>query len=564
MIEMSLQDNRPAFDPNALSFIPLGGSGEFGCNMNVYHCNGKFLIVDCGIGFPEENHLGLEILMPDPSFLRHVQKDIVGMVITHAHDDHKGAIAALWPQLNCPIYATPFVVELMRPKLTEWNLDKRVPMHVVALGSTIDLDPFKVELINTAHSVVESNMLLINTPHGSVLHTGDWRLDDHPVEGESTDEKRLKELANENILAIIGDSTNATVLDRHPSEIELMEPLAQAFSEASGRVVLTTFAHSIPRMTNVANAAAKAGRRVGMMGRSMLRAQEAARKTGYMKTVPEFLREKQLTEVKPRQLVLLATGSQGEQGSAIHRLAVDDHPSLSLTSGDTVIFSAREIPGNEKNIERVRNSFIRRNIHVIMPETGFTHASGHAYADEMRDLFSWVKPVSLIPVHGSEENQMAQIDIAESIGIKHSFVPQNGDILAIRQNGVEKTGQVLSGLMAVDGVRVVPIKDSLLIKERNRIANEGSIVATIVVDDEGYLLHDPVFAISGLCADDEESEDINNILLLDVEQVILKAAQEGGTHPDMLRENIRLAIRRRIKQELGKRPLLNIHLVQLS
>lgn len=564
MIETPIQDNRPAFDPNALSFIPLGGSGEFGCNMNVYHCNGKFLIVDCGIGFPEENHLGLEILMPDPSFLRDVQKDIVGMVITHAHDDHKGAIAALWPQLNCPIYATAFVIELLRPKLSEWNLDKRVTMKEVALGSTIDLAPFEVEFINTAHSVVESNMLLIKTPHGKALHTGDWRFDDHPVEGHSTDVERLKKLADENVLAIIGDSTNAVVQDRHPSEIELMEPMAKAFAEAKGRVVVTTFSHSIPRMTNVANAAAKAGRRVGMMGRSMLRAQEAARKVGYMTTVPEFLREKQLNEVKPRQLVLLATGSQGEQGSAIQRLAIDDQPSLSLTAGDTVMFSAREIPGNEKLIERVRNAFIRRGIHVVMPESGFTHASGHAYAAEMRDLFQWVKPVALIPVHGSEENQIAQIDIAVEAGIKHHFVPKNGDIIALRQDGLEKTGQVVSGLMAVDGVRVVPVKDSLLIKERNRIATEGSIVATIVIDEEGFLLHDPIFTISGLSSDEDDAYDIEDMLLLDVEQAVSKASPEDRLNQEVLREHIRLAIRRRIKQELGKRPLLNIHLVQLT
>jgi ribonuclease J len=564
MTQKSVQDNRPAFDMNALSFIPLGGCGEFGCNLSVYHSNGKFLIVDCGLGFPDENLLGLDILLPDPSFLRDVNKDIVGLVLTHAHDDHKGAIAALWPQLNCPIYATPFTLDLVRGKLAEWDLAKRVPLHEVELGSTLKLEEFDIEFIDTAHSVVESNMLYIKTAHGKVLHTGDWRLDETPVEGRPTNVARLKELANENVLAIVGDSTNAVVQDRHPSEIELLEPLTKIFKEAPGRVVVTTFSHSVPRMRSVVDAAVQSGRKVGMVGRSMVKVQDIARKYGYLDGVAPFLREKELSEANPRNVVILATGSQGETGSAIDRLSSDEHPTLSLEAGDLIVFSAREIPGNGKAIERVRNKFLRRGVRALMPDTAFVHASGHAYASEMMDLFSWVKPVALLPVHGSEENQLAQVQLAKKADIKLNYIPSNGDIIALRQDGPEKTGQVVPGIMAVDGIRIIPVKDSLLLKERERVANEGNVVATIVIDEEGYLLHDPLFSIAGLGVDEDDVYELEEMLMKDIDIAINKAKELERTDPEALREIVRLVIRRRIKQELGKRPLLDVHLVQMT
>lgn len=564
MTKNIVQDNRPTFDMNALSFVPLGGSGEFGCNLNVYHSNGKFLIVDCGLGFPDENQLGLDIILPDPSFLRDVNADIVGLVLTHAHDDHKGAIAALWPQLNCPIYATPFTLELVRQKLAEWDLAKKVPLHEVQTGSTIKLPEFEVEFIDTAHSVIESSMLYIKTAHGKVLHTGDWRLDDTPVEGASTNVKRLKELGNENVLAIIGDSTNAVVADRHPSEADLMDPMADIFKKAQGRVVVTTFSHSVPRIRSVVNAAIKAGRKVGIVGRSMIKVQEAAKKFGYLQGIPAFLTEKEIAETNPKNLVLLATGSQGETGSAIDRLSSDDHRTLSLSSGDIIVFSAREIPGNEKGIERVRNKFLRRGIKSMMPETGMTHASGHAYASEMQDLFSWVKPKALLPVHGSEENQLAQVQLAVKSGITHNYIPANGDIIAIRENGADKTGQVTPGLLAVDGVRIIAVKDSLLLKERERVANEGNIVATIVIDEEGYMLHDPIFSIAGLGADEDDVYELEEMLMNDIDEAVSKAKDAERNDPETLRELIRLVIRRRIKTELGKRPLLDVHMVQMK
>lgn len=564
MTKKLLQDNRPHFDMGALSFIPLGGSGEFGCNLNVYHSNGKFLIVDCGLGFPDENQLGLDIILPDPSFLRDVNADIVGLVLTHAHDDHKGAIAALWPQLNCPIYATPFTLELVRQKLGEWDLAKKVPLHEVKTGSTIKLPEFEVEFIDTAHSVVESSMLYIKTKHGNVLHTGDWRLDETPVEGAATNVTRLKELANDKILAIVGDSTNAVVLDRHPSEAELLQPLTDIFKSAQGRVIVTTFSHSVPRFRSVINAAEKAGRRVGTVGRSMLKVQEIAKKFGYLQGIPALLTEKEISEANPKNIVILATGSQGETGSAIDRLSSDEHRSLSLSAGDIIVFSAREIPGNEKGIERVRNKFLRRGIKSMMPETGFTHASGHAYASEMTDLFSWVKPVSLIPVHGSEENQLAQVQLAVNAGIEHNYIPANGDIIALRKDGPDKTGQVTPGLLAVDGIRIIPVKDSLLLKERERVANEGNIVATIVIDEDGYLLHDPIFSIAGLGADEDDVYELEEMLMNDIDEAVSKAKDNERLDAEALRELIRLTIRRRVKTELGKRPLLDVHMVQMK
>lgn len=561
---LPIQDNIPAFEPNALSFIPLGGSGEFGCNLNVYHCNGKFLIVDCGLGFPDERFPGVDTLLPDPSFLSHNNKDIVGLVLTHAHDDHKGAIAALWPQLTCPIYATPFVADLLRFQLNEWNIGKRVPLHEVALGSTLDLNPFKIEFINTAHSVVESSMLFIQTPHGNVLHTGDWRMDDKPMEGMPTDIERLKKLQNENVLAVIGDSTNAEVSERHPSESELAEPLADVFKKSPGRVIVTTFSHSVPRMRSVADAAKLSNRIVGMTGRSMIKVNDVARKHGYLNSADAFVSDKEIASLPRHRVVLFATGSQGEPGSAMERLAYSNHSTISLESGDIVIFSAREIPGNEKAIERIRNALLHRGIKVIMPENRFIHASGHAYAEEMLELYKLVKPNAIIPVHGAEENQLSCIELAQEAGVKHSIIPVNGDIIAITADGLKKTGQVQSGLMAVDGTRVVPMRDSLLVKERHRVSNEGSIVVTVVADEEGYLLHDPVFSITGLNTDEDDMVDMENMLLTDIDNAVNRTEPTDRANPEILREVIRLAMRRRIKEDLGKRPLLNVHLIQLS
>jgi ribonuclease J len=558
------QDNRPVFAPDTLSFVPLGGSGQFGCNLNVYHCNGKFLIVDCGIGFPDERFPGMDTLLPDPGFLRDCAADIVGLVLTHAHDDHKAAIAPLWPQLQCPIYASPFAADLLRHQLNEWNLTKRAPLHDVPLGSVLNLDPFKIEYINTAHSVVESTMLYIKTPHGGVLHTGDWRIDDTPMEGSATDIKRLKELGNENLLAVIGDSTNANVTERHPSERELAEPIADVLKRSPGRVVVTTFSHSVPRMRSVSDAAKIARRQVGMIGRSMLKVQDVARKHGYLNDVPQFLNDKDIVALPPERVVLFATGSQGEPGSAMERLAYDTHQSVSLSSGDVVLFSAREIPGNEKAIERLRNALFKRGIRVIMPDDKFIHASGHAYADEIRELYEWTKPVTAIPVHGAEENQRACADLALKAGVQHTLIPENGDIIALRPTGPERTGQVTSSLMAVDGSRVIPVKDSLLLKERQRIANDGSIVATIVTDDEGFLLNDPVFSIIGVSADEIELSELEDVLMNDIDEAVNKADTAERMDAGRLRELVRLVIRRRVKQETGKRPMLSVHLVQLT
>jgi ribonuclease J len=564
MNKASLQDNKPTFANDCLSFVPLGGSGHFGCNLNVYHCNGKLLLVDCGIGFPDERFPGVDILLPDPSFLREMKDDIVGIVLTHAHDDHKAAIAPLWPQLQCPIYATPFVADTLRHQLEQWGLLKRVSLKEIKLGQTLNLEPFVVDLIDTAHSVIESSMLMIKTPYGQVLHTGDWRFDDTPMEGRSTDIDKLKKLCAEPVLAIVGDSTNSTVKGKHPSEKDLAEPLVDIFNKTEGRVVVTAFSHSIPRFRSISDAAQKAGRIVGVTGRSMMRNQDIARKHGYLQGMQPFIVDRDVKECDPKRLVLLATGSQGEIGSAIDRLATDTHQTLSLTKEDIIVFSAREIPGNEKTIERVRNAFLRRGIKTIMPENEFVHASGHAYADEIRQLIDMVKPIAVLPVHGDEAAQLEHADIAKDAGVAHVKIPVNGDILALRPTGPEKTGQVVAGLMAVDGTRVVPVRDSVLLRERARVAMEGAVVVTVITDEEGYLLSDPVIDIMGLGADEAEQIELEEMVFTDIEQTILKAENEIRSDPEVMQEEIRIAIRRRLKQELGKRPMLTVNMVQVG
>jgi ribonuclease J len=554
----------PAFASDSLSFIPLGGCGEFGNNFQVLHYNGEYLLIDCGFGFADERFPGVDILLPSPSFLPHVKKQIKGLVITHAHEDHIGAIGALWPQLNCPIYATPLPARLIAHKLREWGLEKRATLNVVPLEGRVTLGAFDVEWINAAHSVPETSMLFIRTPAGNVLHTADWRIDETPMIGQTTNLQRLAEINAEGVDLILSESTNVMQDNVLASEQELIEPFAEEFAKAPGTVVVTCMSSRVSRLYDVAIAAKKAGRVVGLLGRSMWRFYEAAYEAGYLRDLPPFVKPKELKDVPRNKLVVVATGSQGERGAALERLARRDHNDLELYNNDTVIFSARRIPGNEKDILRMQGWLAQQGVRIINPEDAHIYVSGHGTAHDMRQLYRTVQPKALVPIHGDMLNLLTHVELAKECGIDKTLVPHNGDIITYdRANGIGIDGHVQTGLLAVDGDRVIPITDSKLFKQRQKIAEAGHLVVTLIIDSDGSLINDPVIAGQGVVGTPEENQWLQGEITRLMEKSLAKLADKSNVHQEIWQESLRVDIRHKLNEELGKKPVITVQLIQI-
>jgi ribonuclease J len=554
----------PNFPENSISFIPLGGCGEFGNNFQVLHYNGEYLLIDCGFGFADDRFPGVDIILPSPAFLPDVKKQIKGLVFTHAHEDHIGAIGALWPQLNCPIYATPLTARLLQNKFREWGIDKRVELHIIPLESRIKIGSFDVEWINASHSVPETSMLFIRTPAGNILHTADWRIDENPVVGHGTNTDRLAEIAKDGVDLLIGDSTNALDENPLPSESEMQDALAAQMKNAKGAVIVSCFSSHVARMHNIAVAAQKSGRMVGLLGRSLWRFYDAARESGYLHDLPPFLNPKELADVPRKKLVIIATGSQGERGAALDRLARRDHNDYEFLDQDTVIFSSRNIPGNEKDILRIQGWLVRQGVNVITKDDAVIHVSGHGTAHDMRHVYHIVKPKAVLPVHGDILNQLTHGEVARTSGVETIVIPHNGDVIAIdRINGVGVIDQIETGILAVDGDRVVPITDSKLFKQRQKIGQEGHVVATIIIDEHHDLVSDPILTLQGVVGDDEEQswlEDVIGKAIMDTLDVL---DEKSDYHAEIWAETIRVAIRHALSDELGKKPVINVQLVRI-
>src|SRR3954467_3190154 len=424
--------------PDELTFAPLGGVGEIGMNLSIYGLGNRhqrsWLAVDLGVSFGDEEHLpGIDLIMPDISFLEKERKNLVGLVLTHAHEDHFGAIIDLWPKLQCPIYATQFSAALLQAKLeAEYNPPK-IPVTIIPSGGRIDLGPFNVEFIPVAHSIPESHALAIHTPLGTVLHTGDWKIDPTPIIGLPTDERRLRELGDAGVLALVGDSTNAVRDGRSPSETEVAATITKLVMAAKGRVAVTTFASNVARLKAVADAAKAAGREVVVVGRAMERVVQVARETGHLDGVQSFRGADLYGHFPPDKVLALCTGSQGEARAALARIANDDHPQVTLNKGDCVIFSSRTIPGNEKAVGTIVNGLINQGIEVITDRTHLVHVSGHPRRAELAELISWVKPKILIPAHGESLHLSEHAKLGRSLGVKEVVQCRNGDLVRIAE-----------------------------------------------------------------------------------------------------------------------------------
>ncbi|PKU25827.1 ribonuclease J [Telmatospirillum siberiense] len=548
-------------DNDELVFLPLGGTGEIGMNLNLYGCRGKWLIVDLGVSFGDDSMPGVEVFMPDPGFIADRRKDLLGIVLTHGHEDHLGAVAHLWPRLRCPVYASPFTASLLRTKLVEAHLEDEVEVHVVPLGGAVRLGPFGIEFVTQTHSIPEPNSLAIDTPFGRVLHTGDWKFDPRPLIGAPADEKRLAALGDEGVLALVGDSTNVFKQGAAGSESDVRDSLTELLGRYRGRIAVACFATNVARLESIAVAAAAHDRHVALVGRSLWRIEKAARENGYLKEIPEFLTEHDAAYLPEDKVVYICTGSQGEPRAALARIANDTHPHVTLKTGDVVIFSSRIIPGNERSIFRLQNQLIRQGVEVVTEKDHFVHVSGHPGRDEMCHLYELVRPRISVPVHGEARHLQEHAQLAKDCGVPETAILQDGEMLRLAPGPVEVVDFVSIGRLAVDGTRLVTM-DSVIMRDRHRMVHNGSAVVTIVLDRLGSLLGDPQISAHGLL-DAEQEADAHEAVVDAVRDAIEEMPRSGRQNDDLVREATRLALRRHMKQSHGKKPLTDVHLVRV-
>jgi ribonuclease J len=545
---------------NELLFLPLGGSGEIGMNLNLYFHDGKWVMVDLGVSFGIDLP-GIEVVMPDPSFIVERKDDLLGIVLTHGHEDHLGAVPHLWPRLRCPVYATPFTASLLRRKLQEFGLAREVKIIEIPLGGRFKLGPFDFELITMTHSIPEPNALAIRTPVGTILHTGDWKLDSNPLIGEVSDEKRLSEVGDEGVLALIGDSTNVFRQGEAGSEADVRDSLIDLVGQCAGRVAIACFASNVARLESAIEAARAHDRHVALVGRSLYRMEECARENGYIAKHPPFIDEEDIADIPPDKLLMICTGSQGEARAALARIAAHNHPNAFLDEGDTVIFSSRVIPGNEVDIGHLQDRLVKAGIHVITERDHFVHVSGHPARDELKRMYAHIRPQIAIPVHGELRHMAEHADLARDCGVKHTLVVANGDVVRLGPGDAAVIDRVHAGRLALDGNRLIA-DDAVPVRERLRMHGNGLAVATLVLGAKGKLVADPLVTMHGL-VDEPELSELSAQLSGSVRGAVEALDQHELAEDETVAEAARLALRRVLKLQLGRKPVLDIHLVRV-
>ncbi|MDD3287988.1 MAG: ribonuclease J [Alphaproteobacteria bacterium] len=551
-------DNPP---DDALWFLPLGGSGEIGMNFNLYGTAGKWLIVDCGITFPDENTPGIEVIMPDVRFISERREDIVGMVITHGHEDHLGAIEYLWSQLQCPIYATKFTAEIIRAKLGHKEKQKGLEIIELPVGGKFKAGPFSVNMVHVTHSIPEAHMISIETKHGKVLHTGDWKFDPHPGLGELTDFAELKALGKQNILAIVGDSTNALVAGHSGSEQDVLKCFKNIFGRYKNRIAVTCFASNIARIKSVYAAAKENGRYVALVGRSLWRNAEIAEECGYLPEFKNFLSEAEAMQAPRGKVVFVCTGCQGEVRAALSRIAAQNHPEVNFEDDDMVIFSSREIPGNEKAIGRVQNLLLAQGIKILTPDNDPVHVSGHPARDELAELYKTVRPRLSVPVHGELRHQTEHASVARECKVPNVIIPSNGQIIRLGPGPAKIVGEVPVGRLGLDGKIVRAIGGDAL-KDRRKLSFAGIVVITVALDRRCMMPSDPQITIFGL-EDDDHIEQLNDELCDTVMDAVERLTKKSLDDDETVRNIVAQAAQRRLKEIHGKKPVMKVNVMRI-
>ncbi len=552
---------------NELVFAPLGGVGEIGMNLSIYGFGDErrrqWLIVDCGVSFASEEQLpGVDLILPDIRFLVEERKNIVGLVLTHGHEDHLGALIDLWPRLKVPLYATPFTAALFEAKRLSEPGAPPVPVKVVPVGGRLTLGPFTIDFINVAHSIPESNALAIRTPAGIVLHTGDWKIDPTPLIGAPTDQARLTALGDEGVLALVGDSTNAVREGRSPSEADVARTLADLIRSAPARVAVTTFASHVGRIRAVADAARAADREVVIVGRAMERVTQVARETGYLDGVQDFRSVESYGYLPPDKVLALCTGSQGEPRAALARIAEDEHPEVTLGKGDRVIFSSRAIPGNEKAVGRVINGLVSQGIDVITDRTHLVHVSGHPRRAELLDMIAWVRPKILIPAHGEPLHLAEHAELARGAGVPHVLTCRNGDLVRLGGDGAQIIDELPSGRLYKDGALLVNAA-SKTVSARRRLSFAGIVTVALALSEKGVLVADPEIELIGIPETDAGGASMMEIVRDAVEEAFESLPKPRRRDPDIVAEAARRGVRAAIAERWNKKPMCHVHVLEV-
>ena len=541
---------------NELLFLALGGSGEIGMNVNLYGCNGKWMMVDLGMTFADPAYPGIDLVLPDLSFIEERRKDLLGIVITHGHEDHIGAIPYLAADLGVPVYATPFTAALIAGKLEEEGLSKEVPLKVIDIGGSFQLGPFGLRFVPLAHSIAEANALLIDTPHGSVFHTGDWKLDAAPQIGAPTSDDAMRAIGDQGILALVCDSTNVFNPEPSGSEATVRGGLEDVVAAAKGRVVVTTFASNAARLHTLGRVARATNRQLCVAGRSLDRILKVARATGYLKDFPETVDFETAMSLPRRDVLIVATGGQGEDRAALARIASGEHK-IKLTEGDTVVFSSRQIPGNELAIGRIMNRLAKADVKTVTERQAHVHVSGHPARPELAAMYHWIRPQILIPVHGETRHLHEHRRFALEEGIPKSIVQENGELIRLAPDGPRKLGDERVGRLILDG-DVMLTADGTTMNQRRKIASNGVISVAVAVDANDRLRGTPQMALEGIPVE----EDRDNFLA-EACDAAADAARKDSATEEKMRENIRLAVRRCATDWTGKKPVVDVLIVRV-
>lgn len=545
---------------NTVYFLPLGGSGEIGMNLNLYGFgpeeDRKWIIVDCGVTFGDLSTPGVDVIMPDPRFIEERKHQLLAIVLTHAHEDHMGAVAYLWERLRCPIYATPFTAYLMRDRLAERGLSKEAKVREISLTGRFEIGPFDLELITLTHSIPEPNGLAIRTPAGLVLHTGDWKIDPEPLIGAPTDPEAIKALGREGILAMVCDSTNVFTPGEAGSEGGVRESLTKVIAEQKGKVAIAAFASNVARLETAILAAQANGRRVCLVGRSMHRMAGAAKAVGLLQSCAPFVEEEEAGYFPSDKIAFVCTGSQGEPRAALSRIADREHRHVTLTEGDTVIFSSRVIPGNERGIYDLMNRLALRGVKIITERDRHVHVSGHPCRDELKQMYEWAKPKVAIPVHGEARHLIEHAAYAKQLGVPSAVIPHNGSLIAINADGARIIDETPAGRLHLDGNFIVDA-DAVSIRERRKLAYGGAISVAMAVSGKGEIVSGP--DIRALGVPDTGGEALDEFLdaLADVaERAFSKLGQKSRRDEDEVEEAVRQAVRREANRLWGKKPVV--------
>lgn len=544
------------YDPEKFIFIPLGGCNEIGMNLNLFIHQNQILIVDLGISFYDR--VGIDVLTPDPSFLIQYKHLIQGIVFTHAHEDHVGALPYLWPYLECPVYATPFTTQIIKNKLHDKLWKKRVEIHELELNSKFKIGVFDLEFITLTHSIPEPNAVKITTSKGTVLHSGDWKIDPQPQIGEATNATRLQEIGNDGVLALICDSTNIFNDGSSGSEQAVYDNLKRVMSNyPEERLIISCFASNVARVQSIIKIANELGRKTCLIGRSMHKMVNAARESGYLQDLPDFISEEEVKQYKPHQLCILTTGSQGEFKAGLARIVSKQHSQIRITEKDVVIFSSRVIPGNEKSISALQNQIIQQGAQIITSSEEEIHTSGHPAKEELKQMYSWVKPRFLIPVHGDARHLDAHGKFAYECGIDNVFIPENGSVVSLSYDDFDEIEVLPTAKWAYDGNRMIPLNGQT-VKERYKLSDEGACFVTMIVNQRNALSFAPIVKLWGVSSSDEETQNITQ----EIEFTISRILENVSVNQKNIVSQIESAIRKMIFDELHKKPVVSVHLLE--